>query len=236
MHENKQISSRARKLLPSAVWANVRWKRDGYYRTSPNQNRRWLVVGFRNSTHFVGKIAAVLRTQTSALSRFCHPNKKKKKKKKKKKRTFVVSGGVRPNPPNPPCVRACLIYPHTVSLYRYPVPYQTDVPASSTFIQAFTSPPPPPPSISFTPRHLFFISPFTLAVLLGYWARVENNNNNSRRRGRSRVASEDNSNHPPFCFRRQLPSKKKMSCYCSGFGNETAHAREAIFIAWASHF
>ena len=38
-------------------------------------------------------------------------------------------------------------------------------------------PPPPPPSISFTPRHLFFISPFTLAVLLGYWARVENNNN-----------------------------------------------------------
>ena len=33
----------------------------------------------------------------------------------------------------------------------------------------------------------------------------------SRRRGR--VASEDNSNHPPFCSRRQLPSKKKMSCY-----------------------
>ena len=40
-------------------------------------------------------------------------------------------------------------------------------------------PPHPPPSISFTPRHLFFISPFTLAVLLGYWARVENNNNNN---------------------------------------------------------
>ena len=71
-----------------------------------------------------------------------------------------------------------LIYPHTFSLYRYPVPYQTDVPASSTFIQAFT-PSPTPPSISFTPRHLFFISPFTLAVLLGYWARVENNNNNN---------------------------------------------------------
>ena len=38
-----------------------------------------------------------------------------------------------------------LIYPHTFSLYQYPVPYQTDVPASSTFIQAFTSPPPPHP-------------------------------------------------------------------------------------------
>ena len=37
------------------------------------------------------------------------PEQKKKKKKKKKKRTFVVSGGVRPNPPNPPCVRACLL-------------------------------------------------------------------------------------------------------------------------------
>ena len=29
------------------------------------------------------------------------------------------------------------------------------------------------------------------------------------RRRRGRVASEDNSNHPPFCFRRQLPSKQK---------------------------
>ena len=38
----------------------------------------------------------------------------------------------------------------------------------------YSPPPPTPPSISFTPRHLFFISPFTLAVLLGYWARVEN--------------------------------------------------------------
>ena len=49
--------------------------------------------GFSNSTHFVGKIAAVLRThcRPAALSRFCHQNKKKKKK--KKKRTFVVSGG-----------------------------------------------------------------------------------------------------------------------------------------------
>ena len=36
----------------------------------------------------------------------------------------------------------------------------------------------------------------------------------SLRRRRGRVASEDNSNHPPFCFRRQLPSKQKeMSCY-----------------------
>ena len=34
------------------------------------------------------------------------------------------------------------------------------------------------------------------------------------RRRRGRVASEDKSNHPPFCFRRQLPSKQKeMSCY-----------------------
>ena len=34
------------------------------------------------------------------------------------------------------------------------------------------------------------------------------------RRRRGRVSSEDSSNHPPFCFRRQLPSKKKeMSCY-----------------------
>ena len=34
------------------------------------------------------------------------------------------------------------------------------------------------------------------------------------RRWRGRVASEDNSNHPPFCFRRQLLSKQKeMSCY-----------------------
>ena len=33
------------------------------------------------------------------------------------------------------------------------------------------------------------------------------------RRRQDRVASEDNSNHPPFCFRRQLPSKQKeMSC------------------------
>ena len=34
------------------------------------------------------------------------------------------------------------------------------------------------------------------------------------RRRRGRVSSENSSNHPPFCFRRQLPSKKKeMSCY-----------------------
>ena len=34
------------------------------------------------------------------------------------------------------------------------------------------------------------------------------------RRRRGRVASEDNSNHPPFCIRRQLPSKQKeVSCY-----------------------
>ena len=34
------------------------------------------------------------------------------------------------------------------------------------------------------------------------------------RRWRGRVASEDNSNRPPFCFRRQLLSKQKeMSCY-----------------------
>ena len=34
------------------------------------------------------------------------------------------------------------------------------------------------------------------------------------RRRRGRVASEDNSNHPPFCFRRQFPSKQKeKSCY-----------------------
>ena len=34
------------------------------------------------------------------------------------------------------------------------------------------------------------------------------------RRRQGRVASEDNSNHPPFCFPRQLPSKQKeMSCY-----------------------
>ena len=34
------------------------------------------------------------------------------------------------------------------------------------------------------------------------------------RRRRGRVASEDNSNHPPFRFRRQLPSKQKeISCH-----------------------
>ena len=55
-----------------------------------------------------------------------------------------------------------------------------------------------------------------------------------RRRGR-RVASDDSSNHRPFCFRRQLPSNEKKWA-ATGFGNETANAREAIFIAWASHF
>ena len=36
--------------------------------------------------------------------------------------------------------------------------------------------------------------------------------NVQRRQGR--VVSKDSSNHPPFCFRRQLPSKQKeMSCY-----------------------
>ena len=56
--------------------------------------------GFSNLTHFVGKIAAVLRTQTSGPFEVLPPEQKKKKK--KKKRTFVVSEGVRPNPPNPP--------------------------------------------------------------------------------------------------------------------------------------
>ena len=103
MHENKQISSRARKLLPSAVWANVRWKRDGYYRTSPNQNRRWLVVGFRIRPISLGKSRRFYVHRPAPFRGFATRTKKKKKKKKKekKKRTFVVSGGVRPNPPNP---------------------------------------------------------------------------------------------------------------------------------------
>ena len=40
--------------------------------------------------------------------------------------------------------------------------------------------------------------------------------------------------HPPFWFQRQLPSKQKEMA-ATGFGNETAHARGAKFIAWASH-
>ena len=98
MNENKQISSRARKLLPSAVWANVRWKRDGYYRTSPNQNRRWLVVGFRIRPISLGKSRRFYVHRPAPFRGFAT---RTKKKKKKKKRTFVVSGGVRPNPRTP---------------------------------------------------------------------------------------------------------------------------------------
>ena len=48
------------------------------------------------------------------------------------------------------------------------------------------------------------------------------------RRRRGRVASEDNSNHPPFSYRRQLPSKQKeMSCY---------RFRQRDCIAWARQF
>ena len=32
----------------------------------------------------------------------------------------------------------------------------------------------------------------------------------------------------------ETKTEKEMSCF-TGFGNETAHARVAIFIAWASH-
>ena len=54
--------------------------------------------GFSNSIHFVGKITAVLRTQTSGPFEVLPPERKKKKK---KMRTFFVrgGGGVRPNPP-----------------------------------------------------------------------------------------------------------------------------------------
>ena len=54
--------------------------------------------GFSNSTHFVGKIAAVLRTQTSGPFEVLPPEQKKKKKKADLRR----ERGVRPNPPNPP--------------------------------------------------------------------------------------------------------------------------------------
>ena len=108
MNENKQISSRARKLLPSAVWANVRWKRDGYYRTSPSQNRRWLVVGFRIRPISLGKSRRFyVYVHRPAPFRGFATRTKKKKKKKKKKADLRRERGVRPNPPNPPCVRAC---------------------------------------------------------------------------------------------------------------------------------
>ena len=86
MNENKQISSRARKLLPSAVWANVRWKRDGYYRTSPNQNRRWLVVGFRIRPISLGKSRRFYVHRPAPFRGFATRTKKKKKKKKRKKK------------------------------------------------------------------------------------------------------------------------------------------------------
>ena len=108
VNERRQADFFARKLLHSAVWANVRWKRDGY-RTSPNQNRRWLVVGFRIRPISLGKSRRFYVHRPAPFRGFATRTKKKKKKKKKeKKRTFVVSGGVRPNPPNPPCVRAWL--------------------------------------------------------------------------------------------------------------------------------
>ena len=107
MNERRQADFFARKLLHSAVWANVRWKRDGY-RTSPNQNRRWLVVGFRIRPISLGKSRRFYVHRTAPFRGFA--TRTKKKKKKKKKRTFVVSGGVRPNPPNPPCVRAWRAY------------------------------------------------------------------------------------------------------------------------------
>ena len=83
MNENKQISSRARKLLPSAVWANVRWKRDGYYRTSPNQNRRWLVVGFEFDPFRWENRGGFTYTDQRPFE-VLPPEQKKKKKKKKK--------------------------------------------------------------------------------------------------------------------------------------------------------
>ena len=112
MNENKQISSRARKLLPSAVWANVRWKRDGYLPYISQSKQTLVGCGFSNSTHFVGKIAAVLRTQTSALSRFCHPNKKKKKKADLRRERGGSS-----EPPEPP-LRTGLMNKHPQHIIR----------------------------------------------------------------------------------------------------------------------
>ena len=60
------------------------------------------------------------------------------------------------------------------------------------------------------------------------------------RRRRGRVASEDNSNHPPFCFRRQLLSKQKeMSC--SLFRQRDCKCTRSnihliIASVWARHF
>ena len=79
----------------------------------------------------------------------------------------------------------CWVYVHPlIPSHFFAVPVPCSLPnRCPCFIyihpSIYSPPPPPPPSISFTPRHLFFISPFTLAVLLGYWARVENNNNNN---------------------------------------------------------
>ena len=98
MNENKQISSRARKLLPSAVWANVRWKRDGYYRTSPNQNRRWLVVGFRIRPISLGKSRRFYVHRPAPFRGFATRTKKKKKKKADLRRERGGSS----EPPEPP--------------------------------------------------------------------------------------------------------------------------------------
>ena len=86
MNESKQISSHA-SCFTVQCGRTLEAQRLPYI----SQSKQTFLVGcgFSNSTHFVGKIAAVIRSQTSALSKFCHPNKKKKKK----KRTFVVSGG-----------------------------------------------------------------------------------------------------------------------------------------------
>ena len=102
MNENKQISSRARKLLPSAVWANVRWKRDGYYRTSPNQNRRWLVVAFRIRPISLGKSRRFYVHRPAPFRGFATRTKKKKKKKKKKKADLRRERGGSSEPPEPP--------------------------------------------------------------------------------------------------------------------------------------
>ena len=73
--------------------------------------------GFSNSTHFVGKIAAVLRTQTCGPFEVLPPEQKKRKK----KRTFVVSGGgggfVR-TPPPPPAYGPGTFCNQTPTLWR----------------------------------------------------------------------------------------------------------------------
>ena len=94
MNESKQISWGGVRGYHNAVWAKVRWKRDGY-RTSPIQNRRWLWVFEFDPFRWENR-GGFTYTDQRPFRGFATGTKKKKKK-----RTFVVSGGFVRTPRTP---------------------------------------------------------------------------------------------------------------------------------------